>query len=97
MKTSNAKILQKELSKAKTEISKLKRKLKKCEPGAVDEQHTSMEVLPRGYKTRYTGTPEEKHIYQIVRQRELEKKTATDYHPEKLVPNKPKEEPKPKG
>ena len=56
-----------------------------------------MEVLPRGYKTRYTGTPEEKHIYQVVRQRELEKKTATDYHPEKLVPNKPKEEPKPKG
>lgn len=67
--------------------------------GYMDEQesHSAMEVLPRAYKTRYTGTPEQQHMYQVVRQRELRKQTAKDYKPGKLVPNVATEPPKPKG
>lgn len=99
LKTSNARVLQKELSAAKTEITDLKRKLKKCEP--MDEEHVQSaltHIHTRSYLKRFPEYKKDlKQQNQLIRAIRLKGDTAMHYDPHKMVPGQAAEKKKPKG
>lgn len=97
LKTSNAKVLQKALAAAKTEIVQLNRKLKKCEP--MDEQHSGfLSHMPRDYVNKFSGVKEDpQKKTQYNRERWRKKETNDEFHSHKYITGKKEESKKPRG